>query len=142
MSAPVNEKAVYTLNPPAGAQMSEAQAPGYTPQSPPAGYSGSSPSGYPASPGAPAGYPAGAPAANIGAQYQNERKRPDVHCGFVVELISSSFARTVLARCARGQHDATRKYGMCGIITAIVCFPCGLICLLYVSLCPAPVVSI
>ncbi len=35
-----------------------------------------------------------------------------------------------LARCARGDHDVETKYGVCGIITAVVCFPCGLICLL------------
>ncbi|THG94265.1 hypothetical protein EW026_g7170 [Hermanssonia centrifuga] len=45
--------------------------------------------------------------AKVGSQYQNE----------------------LLARCARGQHDVETKYGMCGIITAIACFPCGLICL-------------
>lgn len=39
----------------------------------------------------------------------------------------------VYARCAQGIHQPTTKYGICGIITAVVCFPCGLICLLYVS---------
>ncbi|KAF9063443.1 hypothetical protein BDP27DRAFT_1232094, partial [Rhodocollybia butyracea] len=36
---------------------------------------------------------------------------------------------TVLAQCAQGNHDPETKYGVCGIITAIVCFPIGLICL-------------
>ena len=37
-----------------------------------------------------------------------------------------------MSMCAAGNHDYTKKYGVCGIITAIICFPCGLICLLYV----------
>ena len=36
---------------------------------------------------------------------------------------------SVMARCARGEHDPETKYGVVGIILAIVCFPCGLICL-------------
>ncbi|KAH9924665.1 uncharacterized protein BXZ73DRAFT_50380, partial [Epithele typhae] len=35
----------------------------------------------------------------------------------------------VFALCAQGQHDVTTKYGIAGIITAIACFPCGLIAL-------------
>ncbi|TFK54835.1 hypothetical protein OE88DRAFT_1653353 [Heliocybe sulcata] len=35
----------------------------------------------------------------------------------------------VLARCARGDHDATTSYGAGGIITAVICFPIGLLCL-------------
>ena len=38
-------------------------------------------------------------------------------------------ARAVMNMCAAGNHDYTKKYGVCGIITAILCFPCGLICL-------------
>ncbi|KAL1676972.1 hypothetical protein EV122DRAFT_279542 [Schizophyllum commune] len=30
---------------------------------------------------------------------------------------------------AQGVHDPKTKYGVCGIITAVLCFPCGLICL-------------
>ncbi|EKM59148.1 uncharacterized protein PHACADRAFT_205323 [Phanerochaete carnosa HHB-10118-sp] len=45
--------------------------------------------------------------AKVGVDYQNE----------------------LMARCARGNHDAVTKYGTFGIIMAIVCFPCGLICL-------------
>ncbi|KDR74038.1 hypothetical protein GALMADRAFT_141781 [Galerina marginata CBS 339.88] len=33
-------------------------------------------------------------------------------------------------RCARGEHDVTTRYGPCGIITAIFCFPIGFLCLL------------
>ena len=35
----------------------------------------------------------------------------------------------VFALCAQGQHDVTNKYGVVGIILAIVCFPCGLFAL-------------
>ncbi|KAF9447215.1 hypothetical protein P691DRAFT_671954 [Macrolepiota fuliginosa MF-IS2] len=31
--------------------------------------------------------------------------------------------------CQQGQHARTRKYGACGIITAILLFPIGLIAL-------------
>ncbi|KAF5381729.1 hypothetical protein D9615_005538 [Tricholomella constricta] len=33
------------------------------------------------------------------------------------------------AQCAQGNHSRTRKYGVCGIIAAVVFFPIGLICL-------------
>ena len=47
--------------------------------------------------------------------------------------LTLDIAVPVMNMCAAGQHDPTKKYGVCGIITAIVCFPCGLICPLYVS---------
>lgn len=31
--------------------------------------------------------------------------------------------------CMQGMHARTRKYGACGIVTAILCFPIGLIAL-------------
>ncbi|KAJ6521057.1 hypothetical protein DFH09DRAFT_1331410 [Mycena vulgaris] len=39
----------------------------------------------------------------------------------------------VFAQCAHGIHQSTTKYGVFGIITAVVCFPCGLIALFCVS---------
>ncbi|KAF8904769.1 hypothetical protein CPB84DRAFT_655335 [Gymnopilus junonius] len=39
------------------------------------------------------------------------------------------FRAEMFARCARGEHQVTTKYGPCGIITAIFCFPVGLLCL-------------
>ncbi|KIK01059.1 hypothetical protein K443DRAFT_132467 [Laccaria amethystina LaAM-08-1] len=39
------------------------------------------------------------------------------------------YRQELFAQCADGKHDPTRKYGLCGIITAIFCFPFGLICL-------------
>lgn len=36
----------------------------------------------------------------------------------------------LLARCAKGQHEATTKFGPCGIITSVIMFPIGLLCLM------------
>lgn len=73
--------------------------------------------------------------AQIGSNYQQQ-------CAFspCLPLCHDGKLRywTVFAQCARGNHDATRKYGACGIIAAILLFPIGLICLLYV-LPPLPV---
>ncbi|RXW19584.1 hypothetical protein EST38_g6274 [Candolleomyces aberdarensis] len=33
-------------------------------------------------------------------------------------------------RCAAGIHEPSTRFGPCGIVTAIVCFPIGLLCLL------------
>ncbi|KAI0372267.1 hypothetical protein BV20DRAFT_940334 [Pilatotrama ljubarskyi] len=38
----------------------------------------------------------------------------------------------LMAMCAAGNHDVSKKYGICGIICAVLLFPCGLICLLWV----------
>ncbi|KAF8155761.1 hypothetical protein B0H34DRAFT_798882 [Crassisporium funariophilum] len=35
----------------------------------------------------------------------------------------------LFAQCAQGNHERKTEYGMCGILTAVFCFPCGLICL-------------
>ncbi|KAF9075201.1 hypothetical protein BDP27DRAFT_1443640 [Rhodocollybia butyracea] len=43
--------------------------------------------------------------------------------------IGEQYRAELFAQCAQGRHDPKTKYGMCGIITAIACFPCGLICL-------------
>jgi len=44
-------------------------------------------------------------------------------------LVGSQYQQRLLARCARGDHDPKTEYGVCGIITAVICFPIGLICL-------------
>ncbi|PIL22637.1 hypothetical protein GSI_15328 [Ganoderma sinense ZZ0214-1] len=90
--------------------------PGTVPQGPPPPqfqqpYNPNMAQGGPQGPiGPQSGYPpAGpAPALNPGMQYQQQ----------------------LFAMCAQGNHDVTTKYGMAGIITAIVCFPCGLLALL------------
>ncbi|KAI0696020.1 hypothetical protein BC835DRAFT_1272470 [Cytidiella melzeri] len=43
--------------------------------------------------------------------------------------MGSQYQAQLLARCARGEHDVEKKYGPCGIITAVICFPIGLIAL-------------
>ncbi|KAI0720584.1 hypothetical protein C8T65DRAFT_735911 [Cerioporus squamosus] len=40
-----------------------------------------------------------------------------------------TYQENLMSLCASGQHDPTKKYGIFGIIMAVVCFPCGLICL-------------
>ncbi|KAM5534986.1 hypothetical protein V8D89_011359 [Ganoderma adspersum] len=39
------------------------------------------------------------------------------------------YQANLMNMCASGNHDPSKKYGICGILTAIFCFPCGLICL-------------
>ncbi|KIY43358.1 hypothetical protein FISHEDRAFT_27226, partial [Fistulina hepatica ATCC 64428] len=43
--------------------------------------------------------------------------------------VGEQYRAELFAQCAKGVHDPTNEYGMCGIITAIVFFPIGLICL-------------
>ncbi|KAH9949822.1 hypothetical protein B0H21DRAFT_69023 [Amylocystis lapponica] len=43
--------------------------------------------------------------------------------------LALQYQHQLLARCARGDHDIHRKYGILGIVGAVVLFPCGLICL-------------
>ncbi|KAJ7219369.1 hypothetical protein GGX14DRAFT_560457 [Mycena pura] len=43
--------------------------------------------------------------------------------------VGEEYRAQLFAQCAQGIHQPTTKYGMCGIITAILCFPIGLICL-------------
>ncbi|KAG7089202.1 hypothetical protein E1B28_010904 [Marasmius oreades] len=43
--------------------------------------------------------------------------------------IGEEYRAALYAECAQGRHAPTTRYGPCGIITAILCFPCGLICL-------------
>ncbi|CAA7264400.1 unnamed protein product [Cyclocybe aegerita] len=46
-----------------------------------------------------------------------------------VAALGQQYRDQLFAQCAIGNHERTTTYGVCGIITAIVCFPCGLICL-------------
>uniref|UniRef100_D8PT71 Uncharacterized protein n=1 Tax=Schizophyllum commune (strain H4-8 / FGSC 9210) TaxID=578458 RepID=D8PT71_SCHCM len=43
--------------------------------------------------------------------------------------VGEQYRAELFAQCAQGVHDPKTKYGVCGIITAVLCFPCGLICL-------------
>ncbi|KAI0339016.1 hypothetical protein BDW22DRAFT_1337059 [Trametopsis cervina] len=44
--------------------------------------------------------------------------------------LGMQYQQQLFARCARGDHDIERKYGVCGIITSVICFPIGLLALL------------
>ncbi|KAJ7271872.1 hypothetical protein B0H12DRAFT_1091816 [Mycena haematopus] len=45
------------------------------------------------------------------------------------QQVGEQYRAQLFAQCAQGIHQPTTKYGICGIITAVVCFPIGLICL-------------
>ncbi|KAJ3768766.1 hypothetical protein FB446DRAFT_254492 [Lentinula raphanica] len=45
------------------------------------------------------------------------------------QVVGDQYRAHLFAQCAQGIHDPHTKYGVCGIITAVVCFPIGLICL-------------
>lgn len=67
----------------------------------------------------------------VGQQYRNQRKFP-------LRPPSRSPGHTlfsVFAQCARGNHDVTTSFGLCGIICAILLFPIGLIFLWYAVIC-------
>ncbi|KIK57729.1 hypothetical protein GYMLUDRAFT_45900 [Collybiopsis luxurians FD-317 M1] len=64
----------------------------------------------------------------------NPSGQPQIHPGMPPQNMSASqigqqYQAQLFAQCAQGIHDPKTKFGMCGIITAIMCFPCGLICL-------------
>jgi len=44
-------------------------------------------------------------------------------------LVGEEYRLQLLARCAQGNHQPTRHYGVAGIIFAVILFPIGLICL-------------
>ncbi|KAJ7097824.1 hypothetical protein B0H15DRAFT_623061 [Mycena belliarum] len=81
------------------------QQQGYAPQ--PQACPGPSPSQPELSGHQPQSYPSQRSAAQVGEEYRAQ----------------------LFAQCAQGIHQPTTKYGVCGIITAVVCFPIGLICL-------------
>ncbi|THU97184.1 hypothetical protein K435DRAFT_620327, partial [Dendrothele bispora CBS 962.96] len=43
--------------------------------------------------------------------------------------IGEEYRAALFAQCAQGKHSPKTTYGPCGIVTAIICFPIGLICL-------------
>ncbi|KAJ7905593.1 hypothetical protein B0H14DRAFT_2660815 [Mycena olivaceomarginata] len=45
------------------------------------------------------------------------------------QQVGEQYRAQLYAQCAQGIHQPTTKYGVFGIITAVVCFPIGLICL-------------
>ncbi|KAI0273723.1 hypothetical protein BC834DRAFT_785015, partial [Gloeopeniophorella convolvens] len=43
------------------------------------------------------------------------------------EWAGQQYRNQLFARCARGDHEVTTSFGLCGIICAILLFPIGLI---------------
>ncbi|KAI0789693.1 hypothetical protein C8Q75DRAFT_147972 [Abortiporus biennis] len=66
----------------------------------------------------------GMPQPQIGDVPQQQQLNNDVTVG-------TQFQNQLYAQCAQGNHDTVRKYGQCGIITAVCCFPCGLLAMLF-----------
>jgi len=66
----------------------------------------------------------------VGQQYRNQRESSSERSRFPDHNVFSVFAQ-----CARGNHDETTSFGLCGIICAILLFPIGLIFLWYAMIC-------
>lgn len=103
-----------TLYPPAQPQ---------SPPVPPGPYAAPAP---PPPPQSPLGYPpVSPPAAGPGAGPGPGAPQPPQ----TDAQLAAQYQQQLFARCARGDHDVSKKYGPCGIITAVLLFPIGLICL-------------
>lgn len=62
--------------------------------------------------------------ADKGEQYRDARKPPVV--GDIARLTDRNL---VMAKCAQGEHSPQTKYGIVGIICAVVLFPFGFCCM-------------
>ncbi|KAJ6529433.1 hypothetical protein DFH09DRAFT_1185103 [Mycena vulgaris] len=101
----------YQQPQPAHYAQSQPQAPqGYAQQ--PQGYAQPPPQGYAQQPMA-----------------QGYAPQPQLQTQLSAAQIGENFRGQLFAQCAQGIHQPTTKYGVFGIITAVVCFPCGLIAL-------------
>ena len=69
----------------------------------------------------------------VGQQYRNQRTSFSRRSHFPNHNVFSVFAQ-----CARGNHDETTSFGLCGIICAILLFPIGLIFLWCAMICLLP----
>ncbi|CAL1712644.1 unnamed protein product [Somion occarium] len=96
-------------------------APGF-PQPPGQEYS----SGYP--------YPQPKPSAQSARGPSGRGPQPQFPPGSMQQMqmdaqIGAQYQQQLYAKCARGDHDVVTKFGVCGIITAVILFPIGLVCL-------------
>jgi len=131
---PPDESAPLSVPPPAYAPPSEGSPDSSS--NAPQQYPPSSSQTYPTSPTLPQWHTPGTGSQSmpqdewVGQQYRNQRKH---------SLGRSAFRDLILflvfAQCARGNHDETTSFGLCGIICAILLFPIGLIFLWYVMPC-------
>ncbi|KAF8212142.1 hypothetical protein K438DRAFT_1806041 [Mycena galopus ATCC 62051] len=62
-------------------------------------------------------------------QPQGYAPQPTPQTQMSAAQVGEQYRAQLFAQCAQGIHQPTTKYGVCGIITAVVCFPIGLICL-------------
>lgn len=69
--------------------------------------------------------------AQIGYDYQLQRQRFPCMCAHMGGLAHCCL-RVVMAKCARGEHQVSRKYGVVGIIFGVALFPVGMLVMLWV----------
>ncbi|KAF7323057.1 hypothetical protein HMN09_00085700 [Mycena chlorophos] len=131
--APPEGPPTYATNPPSGEPPQEAyQAPqqqqAYTPpQAPPQqGFAPQQPQGYP-----PQGYPQqqGYAPQNYPPQGYAPQQQYTPQAQLTPQQLGEQYRANLFAACAQGHHSPSTKFGVFGIIMAVVCFPCGLICL-------------
>ncbi|KDR80329.1 hypothetical protein GALMADRAFT_242704 [Galerina marginata CBS 339.88] len=72
--------------------------------------------------------PAPMPMAPV-AQVGQPMGAPPMDPAMAAAIAGQQYRDQLFAQCAMGNHERVTEYGVLGIITAVVCFPCGLICL-------------
>ncbi|KAJ7463985.1 hypothetical protein FB451DRAFT_1561923, partial [Mycena latifolia] len=106
--------------------MDPSKTPAYTP---PAGIyptpgTPNPPGTYTPPPGPPAGYQQ----QGHYAQPPPQGYAPQPQMNVIVQP-GMSYSAQMFAQCEQGNHQMKTKYGMFGLITAIACFPCGILAL-------------
>ncbi|KAJ7076666.1 hypothetical protein B0H15DRAFT_955523 [Mycena belliarum] len=91
---------------------------------------------YPPAPGQPAPMytpPVGTPSGQAGEGgyvQQGFAAQPQPQGQMSPAQVGEEYRGQLFAQCAQGNHQPSKKYGVFGIIVAVVCFPCGLLALL------------
>lgn len=76
--------------------------------------------------------------AQIGYDYQLQRQwsPSSARARVRVRSFAHGWLRLVMAKCARGEHQVSRKYGVVGIIFGVALFPVGMLAMLWVLVSP------
>ncbi|CCM04645.1 uncharacterized protein FIBRA_06829 [Fibroporia radiculosa] len=75
-------------------------------------------------------FPAQTPPAQPVQSQPQPAPQPQVDPAEREAALGRQYQEQLFARCARGDHEVTTKHGPIGIISAILLFPIGLLCLL------------
>ncbi|KAJ7866828.1 hypothetical protein B0H14DRAFT_3592342 [Mycena olivaceomarginata] len=70
------------------------------------------------------------PPQDYAPQQQGYAPQPMPQTQMSAQQVGDQFRGQLFAQCAQGMHQPSKKYGVFGIIVAVVCFPIGLIALL------------